>query len=268
MLLVGARSEVLALQGDLGPALLDSLADSSDQVVLQALDVQASLSREDPHFRMLIVRALTRVAPSCSPDVVGRCLLQDRLLRQFCSHPALLESRGSLVIRRLCVLLGAERVFREMAVILADSKDLHFAGVLALLRPRASCRPTLTGARDWDRNHGAGTESYPFDCDGGAWLLWASLEPMFRQSAADVCPTDRRLARMSEAFDRGAQRLRAVRGALPVLVSQRRCNSEPMPPGAGAAFRLRMSAYVHAAHACCALAAGVCAGEPCGVLIW
>ena len=43
-------------QGDLAPALLDSLADSSDQVVLQALDVQASLSREDPHFRMLMVR--------------------------------------------------------------------------------------------------------------------------------------------------------------------------------------------------------------------
>lgn len=50
------RSEVLAHQGDLGPALLESLADASDQVVLQALDVQASLSREDPHFKILMVR--------------------------------------------------------------------------------------------------------------------------------------------------------------------------------------------------------------------
>ncbi len=58
MLLVGSRSEVLAHQGDLAPALLDSLADASDQVVLQALDVQASLSREDPHFRMFMVRKL------------------------------------------------------------------------------------------------------------------------------------------------------------------------------------------------------------------
>ncbi len=56
VLLVGSRSEVLAHQGDLAPALLEGLADSSDQVVLQALDVQASLSREDPHFRMFMVR--------------------------------------------------------------------------------------------------------------------------------------------------------------------------------------------------------------------
>lgn len=47
---------MLVHQGDLAPALLDSLADSSDQVVLQALDVQASLSREDPHFRVFMVR--------------------------------------------------------------------------------------------------------------------------------------------------------------------------------------------------------------------
>ena len=57
VLLVGSRSEVLAAQGDLAPALLDGLADASDQVVLQALDVQASLSREDPHFRVFMVRS-------------------------------------------------------------------------------------------------------------------------------------------------------------------------------------------------------------------
>ena len=56
VLLMGSRSEVLAHQGDLAPALLDGLADSSDQVVLQALDVQASLAREDPHFRLFMVR--------------------------------------------------------------------------------------------------------------------------------------------------------------------------------------------------------------------
>lgn len=55
---MGSRSEVLAAQGDLAPALLDGLADASDQVVLQALDVQASLSREDPHFRVFMVRGM------------------------------------------------------------------------------------------------------------------------------------------------------------------------------------------------------------------
>ena len=40
----------------------------------------------------------------------------------------LLESRGSLIVRRLCVLLGAERVFREMAGILMEEGNLQFAG--------------------------------------------------------------------------------------------------------------------------------------------
>ena len=108
VLLVSSRLEVLASQGDLGQALLESLGDTSDQVVLQALEVQASLSREDPHFR----------------------LLMERLLHQFSSHPALLESRGSLTVRRLCVLLGAERVFREMAALLADEADSQFSAVM------------------------------------------------------------------------------------------------------------------------------------------
>ena len=40
----------------------------------------------------------------------------------------LLESRGSLIVRRLCVLLGAERVFREMAGILMEEANIEFAG--------------------------------------------------------------------------------------------------------------------------------------------
>ena len=67
VLLVGSRSEVLAAQGDLAPALLDGLADASDQVVLQALDVQASLSREDPHFRVFMVRPEAATA-ACTRD--------------------------------------------------------------------------------------------------------------------------------------------------------------------------------------------------------
>ncbi len=131
MLLVGSRSEVLAHQGDLAPALLDSLADASDQVVLQALDVQASLSREDPHFRMLIVRACMVTGLRLSVRDLTSCLSadpQERLLRHFCNTPMLLESRGSFIVRRLCVLLGAERVFREMASILMEEGNLQFAG--------------------------------------------------------------------------------------------------------------------------------------------
>lgn len=147
VLLVGSRSDVLAHQGDLSPALLDSLADASDQVVLQALDVQASLSREDPHFRMLM----------------------DRLLRQFCEQPALLESRGSLVIRRLCVLLGAERVFRELAAILAEMKDLQFTGIMVQALNLILLTATETADLRALLKHTAGSGSALFQALFSSW---------------------------------------------------------------------------------------------------
>lgn len=50
------RGDVLRLQGDLSPALLQSLSDASDQVVLATLEVHAGLSREEPHFRQFMAR--------------------------------------------------------------------------------------------------------------------------------------------------------------------------------------------------------------------
>lgn len=38
--------------------------------------------------------------------------------------------RGALIVRRLCVLLDAERVFREFSTILEGEDDLHFASVM------------------------------------------------------------------------------------------------------------------------------------------
>ena len=55
-------------------------------------------------------------------------------MRHFCNTPMLLESRGSLIVRRLCVLLGAERVFREMAGILMEEANIEFAGACLELR--------------------------------------------------------------------------------------------------------------------------------------
>lgn len=42
----------------------------------------------------------------------------------------LLEARGSLVVRRLCHLLGAERVYRRLAQILDQEENLRFTGVM------------------------------------------------------------------------------------------------------------------------------------------
>lgn len=38
--------------------------------------------------------------------------------------------RGPLIIRRLCVLLDAERVYRELSVILEKESDLDFSYVM------------------------------------------------------------------------------------------------------------------------------------------
>jgi vacuole morphology and inheritance protein 14 len=38
--------------------------------------------------------------------------------------------RGPLVVRRLCVLLGAERVYREFSIILGNESDLDFAATM------------------------------------------------------------------------------------------------------------------------------------------
>jgi hypothetical protein len=38
--------------------------------------------------------------------------------------------RGALIVRRLCVILGAEKVYREFSTILESEIDLDFASVM------------------------------------------------------------------------------------------------------------------------------------------
>ena len=77
VLLNASRTEVLVHHSELGPALMQSMADGSDQVVLQSLDVQASLSRDDPHFSMFMVRHWRRhdlsVEEQCVSDYFCFC---------------------------------------------------------------------------------------------------------------------------------------------------------------------------------------------------
>jgi hypothetical protein len=74
------------------------------------------------------------------PPPLTVVVAQERLLRHFCGTPMLLESRGSLIVRRLCVLLGAERVFRELAAILMEEGNLQFAGLSRPLSQQFQCR--------------------------------------------------------------------------------------------------------------------------------
>ncbi|KAK7348916.1 hypothetical protein VNO80_23689 [Phaseolus coccineus] len=102
------RSEVLIFLNDIFDTLLKALSDSSDEVVLLVLDVHACIAKDPLHFRQLVVF----------------------LVHNFQLDNSLLEKRGALIIRRLCVLLNAERVYRELSTILEGESDLDFASIM------------------------------------------------------------------------------------------------------------------------------------------
>ncbi|KAH1260671.1 Protein VAC14 [Glycine max] len=102
------RSEVLTFLNDIFETLLKALSDSSDEVVLLVLDVHACIARDPHHFRQLVVF----------------------LVHNFRLDNSLLEKRGALIVRRLCVLLNAERVYRELSTILERESDFDFASIM------------------------------------------------------------------------------------------------------------------------------------------
>lgn len=52
------------------------------------------------------------------------------LLSLFSTDRRLLETRGSLIIRQLCVSLDAERIYGTLADILEKDEDLEFASIM------------------------------------------------------------------------------------------------------------------------------------------
>ncbi|CAI0383388.1 unnamed protein product [Linum tenue] len=102
------RAEVLNFLDDIFDTLLKVLSDASDEVVLLVLDVHACIAKDPQHFRQLVVF----------------------LMHNFRIDNSLLEKRGALIIRRLCVLLDAERVYRELSKILEGEADLDFASIM------------------------------------------------------------------------------------------------------------------------------------------
>lgn len=54
------------------------------------------------------------------------------VLELFSTDRRLLETRGSLIIRQLCLHLNAEKIFRTLAEILERDDDLEFAGMMVV----------------------------------------------------------------------------------------------------------------------------------------
>ncbi|KAG8219009.1 vacuolar protein 14 C-terminal Fig4p binding-domain-containing protein [Butyriboletus roseoflavus] len=102
-----APKKILAMEDGTFPALLKTLSDPSEEVIKHDLQLlaQISSSSEESYFRVFMMN----------------------LLELFSTDRKLLEARGSLIIRQLCLNLNTERIYRTFAEILEKEEDLEFA---------------------------------------------------------------------------------------------------------------------------------------------
>ncbi|KAL7560656.1 hypothetical protein ACA910_001339 [Epithemia clementina (nom. ined.)] len=132
MLMEKRKSDMYAFTEALLPVLLRTLSDPSDTVVL--LDLQA-LSRISVSRRSGVENPDGPSSPpsprsSSSPEsehgryeereAVQFQLVLNAIINLFAQDRQLLETRGSLIIRKLCVLLNAKNVYLRMADTLAS----------------------------------------------------------------------------------------------------------------------------------------------------
>jgi vacuole morphology and inheritance protein 14 len=105
-----APRKVLAFNDGTFPALLKTLSDPSDAVVRKDLQLLSQISRnsEDDYFANFMVS----------------------LLQLFSTDRNLLELRGNLIIRQLCVSLSPERIYRTLADCIEKEEDVEFASIM------------------------------------------------------------------------------------------------------------------------------------------
>ncbi|KAF2664638.1 vacuole morphology and inheritance protein [Microthyrium microscopicum] len=115
------------------PALLKTLSDASEAVVTRDLLLLSQMSRntDDPKFSTFMVN----------------------LLNLFSTDRKLLETRGNLIIRQLCVSLNPERIFRTLADCLEKEEDVEFASIMVQnLNNNLITAPELSDLRKRLRN--------------------------------------------------------------------------------------------------------------------
>jgi vacuole morphology and inheritance protein 14 len=105
-----APRKILAINDGTFPALLKTLSDPSDSVVTRDLVLLSQISKnsDDSYFTSFMVN----------------------LLKLFCTDRKLLETRGNLIIRQLCVSLSSERIYRVMADCLEKDEDVEFVSIM------------------------------------------------------------------------------------------------------------------------------------------
>ncbi|KAI9252337.1 vacuolar protein 14 C-terminal Fig4p binding-domain-containing protein [Phascolomyces articulosus] len=102
-----APNKVIASVDSILPELFKTLSDPSEEVVYRDLELLAQIAyhSDDDTFHIFVKKLL---------------LLFERDRR-------LLESRGSMIIRQLCIHLDVEKMYCTMATILQNDQDMEFA---------------------------------------------------------------------------------------------------------------------------------------------
>ncbi|ETN42848.1 uncharacterized protein HMPREF1541_02006 [Cyphellophora europaea CBS 101466] len=105
-----APKKVLAFNDGTFPALLKTLSDPADAVVIRDLQLlsQISINSDDGYFSSFMVA----------------------LLQLFSTDRKLLEIRGNLIIRQLCINLQPERIYRTLADCIEKDEDIEFASIM------------------------------------------------------------------------------------------------------------------------------------------
>lgn len=144
MLLEKRRGDMTEFVSQLLPVLLKALSEDSDSVVLFTLQVLARISLGDGGGPLDDEENNTAVSSAeknggetdelhdnihCGilrgkKDEIHFKLVINAILGLFASDRMLLENRGSLVVRKFCVLLDAESVYMLMAEVLSASCEI------------------------------------------------------------------------------------------------------------------------------------------------
>ncbi|KAK3724348.1 hypothetical protein LTR37_000972 [Vermiconidia calcicola] len=134
---------ILAIQDATFPALLKTLSDPAEAVVTRDLLLlsQISKSSDDSYFTSFMIN----------------------LLKLFGTDRRLLETRGNLIIRQLCLSLSAEKIYRTMADCLEQEEDIEFASIMVQnLNNNLITAPELADLRKRLRNLDQAPHSQPF----------------------------------------------------------------------------------------------------------
>lgn len=182
-----APRKVLAFNDGTFPALLKTLSDPAEAVVTKDLQLLSQISRnsEDDYFTNFMVS----------------------LLQLFSTDRRLLETRGNLIIRQLCVSLSAERIYRTLADCIEKEEDVEFASIMVQnLNNNLITAPELAELRKRLRN------------------LESKVHPPTDLECSCVVPDFTDIATGWTNF---------FCSAIPIMVLQRRCYLLALPPCPG-----------------------------------